>query len=88
LSLTLSSPIVFSIKVAVWIDMAGKQESIELGEVRIRDITNQDEAALARLGKKSVLKVCTNPPHPTDEQLPTDNVVSTEKVWLSFYPRV
>jgi hypothetical protein len=42
--------------------MAGKQESIELGEVRIRDITNQDEAALARLGKKSVLKVCTSPP--------------------------
>lgn len=35
-----------------------KQQSIELGEVRASG-TNQDEAALARLGKKTVLKVCT-----------------------------
>jgi hypothetical protein len=38
--------------------MAGKEQSIELGEPRDRD-TNQDVAALARLGKKTVLKVCT-----------------------------
>ncbi|KAH7341188.1 amino acid/polyamine transporter I [Pyrenochaeta sp. MPI-SDFR-AT-0127] len=36
--------------------MAGKQELIELGEIPTRDTANQDEAALARLGKKSVLK--------------------------------
>jgi hypothetical protein len=38
--------------------MAAKQESVELGEIHIREI-NQDDAALARLGKKAVLKVCT-----------------------------
>jgi hypothetical protein len=43
---------------AVWIDMADKQEIVELGEIRAED-TNRDEAALARLGKKTVLKVCT-----------------------------
>lgn len=43
--------------------MADKQESIELGEVRTKDTTNQDEAALARLGKKSVLKVRTSHLH-------------------------
>jgi len=36
--------------------MSGKRERIELGEIRAREV-NHDEAALARLGKKSVLKV-------------------------------
>jgi hypothetical protein len=35
----------------------GKQETIELGEIRTEHNTNRDEAALARLGKKTVLKV-------------------------------
>lgn len=54
--------IVSEFKAAVWIVMEGKQESVELGEIRARD-TNQDEAALARLGKKTVLKVCASHLH-------------------------
>ena len=36
--------------------MSGKREGIGLGEIRARGV-NHDEAALARLGKKSALKV-------------------------------
>lgn len=69
--------------------MAGKQGSIELGEIRARDTTNQDEAALARLGKKSVLKVCTSHLHaPLVNISRSDDIFSTEKVWLSFYPGI
>jgi hypothetical protein len=69
--------------------MAGKQQSVELGEIRVRDSANQDEVALARLGKKSVLKVCTSHLHALLVNIShSDDMLSTEKVWLSFYPRV
>jgi hypothetical protein len=69
--------------------MAGKQQSVELGEIRVRDSANQDEVALARLGKKSVLKVCTSHLHALLVNIShSDNMLSTEKVWLSFYPGI
>jgi hypothetical protein len=69
--------------------MAGKQELIELGEIPTRDTTNQDEAALARLGKKSVLKVCTSHLHtPPLNMSRSDGLVSIEEIWLSIYSRI
>jgi hypothetical protein len=69
--------------------MACKQEMIELGEIRSGDTTNQDEAALARLGKKSVLKVCTRHLHVLLLKFSySDNISSIEKIWLCFYPRI
>lgn len=69
--------------------MACKQESIELGEMPIRDTTNEDEAALARLGKKSVLKVCTDHLHtPPLTMSRSEDLVLIEEIWISFHSRI
>jgi hypothetical protein len=62
-------------------EMAEKQEIAELGEVHPGGADHRDEAALARVGKKTVLKVCSH----FSSYITDTHVDVVEKIWLSCH---
>ena len=61
--------------------MTEKQETVELGEVDSSGADHKDQTALARLGKKTILKVCSH----FVPRVTGTHVDIVEKVWLSCY---
>lgn len=61
--------------------MAEKHEIAELGEVRSEGADHRDEAALARVGKKTVLKVCLH----FVFCITDTHIEIVEKIWLSCH---